>query len=174
MALALALLFDDEATAAVERIWSELAAAGISRDMLDLGYPPHLTLTVVEDEARRPQLETAMGRVATLVPEQLGLAAATVFPGTTVTYLAVDGDLQPVHKAATARIGRDDVRVHYRSEDWTPHVTLQTTGDAAAGLQMAKESWRVRQAVRPVRLELVSFPPVVRLAGCDLAAQAQH
>jgi 2'-5' RNA ligase len=172
MALALALLFDDETTAAVERIWSELAAAGISRDMLDLGYPPHLTLTVVEDETWRPQLEEALGRVARLVPRQLGLAEATIFPGTSVTYLAVDGDLRSLHKVATAGLFRDDVRVHYRSEDWTPHLTLQTTGDAAAGLKIAKGSWRVRRASRPVALELVSFPPVIRLAGRDLSTQA--
>lgn len=172
MALALALLFDDETTAAVERIWSELAAAGISRDMLDLGYPPHLTLTVVEDETWRPQLEEALGRLATLVPHQLGFVEATMFPGTSVTYLTVDGDLRSLHKAAAAGLLPNDVRVHYRSEDWTPHVTLQTTGDAAAGLKVARGFWKVRRATRPVGLELVSFPPVIRLAGRDLAARA--
>jgi hypothetical protein len=54
MAVALSLLFEGAAADAVRAVWAALAEAGESRDMLELQYPPHLTLMVAEDEGFMP------------------------------------------------------------------------------------------------------------------------
>jgi len=46
MAYAAVLLFNSDLAEAMSRRWSRLADAGMSRSMLDLGYPPHVTLAV--------------------------------------------------------------------------------------------------------------------------------
>lgn len=64
MALAVSLLFDGATTAAVEALWQRLAEAGISKSMLDLGYSPHVTLTVVQDETLADELRSKLQRRA--------------------------------------------------------------------------------------------------------------
>src|SRR5690606_39490061 len=90
MALALSLIFDDEAVANVRALWQALADAGISRDMLDLAYPPHLTLVVTDDESAEDAMQRALqwglGREVSI---QLG--DVSTFAGTPVVWLACNG-----------------------------------------------------------------------------------
>jgi hypothetical protein len=62
MAVALSLLFEGAAADAVRAVWAALAEAGESRDMLELQYPPHLTLIVAEDEGFMPILVGTLRR----------------------------------------------------------------------------------------------------------------
>lgn len=169
MALALSLLFDAAPNAAVERIWQDLAASGISSDMLDLGYPPHLTLVVADDEALLPTFAAALADLAPLVPRQLRLGEVNGFAGTSVVYIACDGDLAEVHRAAAACVPLESIRPYYRPGAWTPHVTLQTAGDPVAASRLAKTHWRAGMSAVPVRLELAAFVPVKVQDGVDLA-----
>jgi hypothetical protein len=49
MPYAISLLLDDEGGASIREYWSALVEADISRSMLELGYPPHITLRIYED-----------------------------------------------------------------------------------------------------------------------------
>jgi len=46
MAFAVNLLFAPDIAADISVRWQLLAAAGVSRSMPDLGYPPHVTLAI--------------------------------------------------------------------------------------------------------------------------------
>jgi 2'-5' RNA ligase len=170
VALALSLLFDSETGAAVDGLWRELADAGISADMLALNYPPHLTLIVMEDEGLARTLEPALASLAPMAPRELTLGDVVTFAKTDVVYIGLDGDLTQLlalHRAVCDLLPADAVRPYYRPGVWTPHVTLQSVGDADRALTLARASWTARRAVT-TRLELATFLPVRVGQGIEL------
>lgn len=162
MAIAVCLRFDEQTEALVEQLWRALGS-----DMLQLGYPPHLTLVVVSDEVDLGVLLHALPRIASHVPASVELGEPRMFPGTEVIYLPCSGELRPLHKLVADLVPRDLVHEHYRPETWTPHVTLQTKGDAGRTLALAAVEWRACDAV-PVALDLLSFPPVAVYASLSI------
>jgi 2'-5' RNA ligase len=171
MALALNLLFEAETTAAVRQLWQELADAGISSDMLDLSYPPHMTLLVTDDEQLATSLTPALASLSPLVPSSLRLGEVNNFAPTEVVYLGCDGDLtqlHELHRLAAVLLPEDSLRPHYRPRSWTPHVTLQTVGDASRALKLMRNRWQAGRTAVPVRLELATFVPVQVGEGIDL------
>ncbi len=167
MALALSLHFDATASRAVRGIWSALAAAGVSRDMLDLGYPPHVTLLVLDDETHAKRLQAGLGELAPLVPHELQLAEVRQFPENSVVWIECLGDLAPLHRVAADLVPPESINPHYRPGAWTPHMTLQVAGDARRALELARPAWRPTSAF-PVKLEVASFPPPLALGGVDV------
>ena len=169
MALALSLVFRDEAVAEVRALWSSLADAGISRDMLDLGYPPHLTLVVADDDgaenAMRHALQAAEGRAVTI-----RLGGVDRFEGTPVVWLACDGGegLKSLHSDIAAQMPLQAIRPYYRPGQWTPHMTLQTTGDPEAAVALARELWQATSILPAAKLEMARFLPVQVLAAVAL------
>ena len=171
MALALSLRFDAETSAAVRRLWQELADAGISSDMLDLGYPPHLTLLVMDDEQLAAMLAPALASLAPFAPPDLRLGEVDTFARTDVVYLGVDGDLtglRELHGRAAELVPEESLRPYYRPPSWTPHVTLQTTGNAPHAVDLLRRCWEAGRAAVPTRLELATFVPVEVGEGIDL------
>jgi 2'-5' RNA ligase len=144
MALALCLRFDRDTTAAVERLWRALAEAGVSSDMLELGYPPHLTLIVAGIEADVANLARSLSRLAGHVPEQIELGEPRAFPNSDVVYLACRSNLRELQLQVAALVPSDILHEHYRPDIWTPHVTLQTRGDAALAVAIAGDHWQLR------------------------------
>ena len=74
MTFAVTLLFDAATTTTISARWQLLAAAGVSNSMLDLGYPPHVSLVVYDEldvEAVVVSLDRVLGLVAQ-VPVTLG------------------------------------------------------------------------------------------------------
>ncbi|WP_316355438.1 2'-5' RNA ligase family protein [Devosia sp.] len=171
MALALSLVFDDAAVSDVRALWQALADAGISRDMLDLAYPPHVTLVVADDEgaeeAMRRALQQGRGRAVSIA-----LGRVSRFAGTQVVWLACDGGepLMSLHADIAAQLPLDAIRPYYRPDQWTPHMTLQTVGDAEAAMAVAHSLWRIPPLLRATRLELARFLPVQVLDGVSLDA----
>lgn len=171
MALAFNLLFEPATSAAVSGLWQDLADKGISSDMLGLGYPPHLTLLVMDDEQLFASLAPVLGELARLAPSGLQLGDVEAFAGTEVVYISCDGDLtrlRELHRFAAALLPEDSIRPHYRPASWTPHVTLQTVGDVARAMSLARGRWKVSHTAVLTRLELATFVPVVVGEGIDL------
>lgn len=171
MALALNLLFEPEISATVQRLWQALADAGISSDMLDLGYPPHMTLLVMDDERHAASLAASLSKFAPFAPSSLRLGGVDTFAQTEVVYLTCDGDqtaLRSLHRVAAALLPEDSIRPYYRMENWTPHITLQTVGDASRALNLARGRWQAGRAATLTRLELATFVPVIVGEGIDL------
>lgn len=159
MSFALCLRFDRDTTETVEQIWRALEQARVSSDMLELGYPPHLTLIVTSDEADVGDLVRSLTMLASRVPATVELGEARMFEASEVAYLACNGELADLQRRAAELVPSGTLHEHYRPGAWTPHVTLQTRGDAARAVAVAGEHWQPRLAV-PVALDLVAFPPV--------------
>src|SRR2546430_11339198 len=89
MAFAVSLLFNSQIASAISACWKLLADAGISSSMLDLKYPPHVTLGVY-DELAMDAAVAALDRVFPHV-DQIALTFArpsTFGSGTGVLYFA--------------------------------------------------------------------------------------
>lgn len=125
------LLFDADTEAAVVRIWTELADAGI-HSLAGHRSPtnrPHLTLTVAEDiddgvdDALRPLLD--------LLPLPCVIGAPTLFGGgrtiTLVRMVLPSGGLvnfhADVHRVCLPHMVNGPLP-HAAPGQWTPHVTL--------------------------------------------------
>ncbi|KQT46077.1 hypothetical protein ASG47_14175 [Devosia sp. Leaf420] len=164
MAVAVTLLFDPVATASVREIWHRMAELGISSSMLDLHYPPHLTLIVVEDEGLAGQLDRALPDLAQDARLNLTLGPPGRFVDTDVVWLGVDGaGLRELQAKAATLVGDAAIAPHYRPDGWVPHVTLQTAGHADAALELAHTMWPAQQAAEVRTIELVGFSPIVTL-----------
>lgn len=171
MGLAVALLFDGATTAGVGALWQRLAGAGISTSMLDLGYSPHVTLTVVQDEELAGELQRKLARRAWGEILDVKIGPVGRFDGTDIVWLGCDGDrLRELQSAVCGLVPPDDIEPHYRPESWVPHLTLQTTGDAEAARTLAEGVWPAQVEARAVAVELVRFRPVVPLWRAELRA----
>lgn len=169
MALAVNLLFEPETTRAVAGIWAALASEGVTRDMIELDYPPHVTLVVVDDEALEPRLRSALALGLNRARMPMSLGPIRRFDNTTICWLAADGPgLLDLHAAVANTVPPTAIREHYRPGQWVPHMTLQTQGDSEAGAAIARGIWPDRRSAMAVRLDICSFLPVVRLDGVDL------
>lgn len=169
MALALSLVFDDAAVARVRTLWQAVADAGISRDMLELNYPPHVTLVVADDEGQESAMRRALaqGRDRAV---SIRLGGVNQFAGTPVVWLACDGGeaLSTLHADIVAQLPLEGIRPYYRPGQWTPHMTLQTVGDAGAALALASALWQEPPLLQALRLELARFVPVEVIGGVAL------
>ncbi len=170
MALAISLLFDAETDRAVRHIWQVLADSGICRTMLDMDYAPHLSLVVTDDESLEGPLSDAL-TAWTEGALSIDLRPARSFPDTSIGWLAGDGgdSLMRLHALIAATVPLESIRPHYRPGQWTPHVTLQMTGDVKAGVAMARELWPPACPPQAVGIELARFMPVEPLGRVDLA-----
>lgn len=164
MGLAISLLFDAVATASVREIWHRMAELGISSSMLDLHYPPHLTLIVVEDDAAAASLDLALPELAQAARLNLTLGPPGRFEGTDVVWLGAGGaGLFELQAQAAALVRLDAIQPHYRPGSWVPHVTLQTAGHVDAALELAHAMWLSAQVAEVRTIELVQFSPIVTL-----------
>ena len=163
MAYAFCLRFDTESEAAVAVLWQVLVDSGAGDDMLRLGYPPHLSLAVLDEEPPLAVVEAAFDAMSDMSGFDMQLSDVKCFADTPIVWLAVDGGtaLADLHARLQALLPEALVREHYRQGRWTPHVTLQMQGDAAAAMMIAGEAWPQAVDARLVALELVQFPPVV-------------
>ena len=174
MAFAVTLLFEPDIAAAIAARWDLLAAAGVSRSMLDLGYRPHVTLVVHDGPIDVGAVMAALDRMfAQMDRIAVTLTGVTTFgPGSGVCYaaLAPSPDLMRLQAKTLSAMG-GACRPHYQSGLWTPHCTL------AVGLADA-EMDRARDVLEPDWLflagvfetaELVEFEPVVSLKRWTLS-----
>jgi 2'-5' RNA ligase len=164
MAYAVNLLFNSSLANVVSERWTWLANADVSRSMLDLGYPPHVTLAVY-DALRVDVATAALDRVFENVDQMaVTLTNITTFgDGSDVVYAALDSspDLMLLHTVVAAAVGEVS-RPHYQTNSWTPHCTL-ATGLDDANLDRAKaileRDWRPQTGVFEAAT-LVEFIPV--------------
>jgi 2'-5' RNA ligase len=174
MAFAVSLLFDPETAAAISARWDLLAATGVSRSMLDLGYKPHVTLAVY-DELIVDRMIAALDGVFEHVDQlAVTLTDVTTFgSGSGVCYaaLAPSPELMRLHATILGAIG-EGCRPHYKAGSWTPHCTLATDiPDADMGNVKAilDRDWRPLVGQFETA-ELVEFAPVVGIRSWVLAA----
>ncbi len=171
MALAVSLLFDEEADRAVRRVWQMLAEVGVCRFMQDLDYAPHLSLLVSDDQELEGRLNKAVADLRDFSTFEIGQGPVRHFPDTKICWLACTdtGPVGDLHAFLMARLPANAIRPHYRPGQWTPHVTVQMSGDVEDGLRRVRTVWPDVRRASVLRIEVVRFMPVKRLGGIDLA-----
>jgi len=127
MSFAIELFFDDTLTAAVRRIWQDLAEAGVSSQMLEGGYRPHISLGIC-DELDIEGFTSAMSvQKMPLLPVMLAYIGlfqcqpGVVFLGGTTTRLLL------AHHAMLQEQCRAFAKgcwPEYDVDVWIPHCTL--------------------------------------------------
>ena len=173
MAYAVSLLFNSSLAEIVSERWMRLADADVSRSMLDVGYPPHVTL-VVYDTLSADVAIAALDSIFENVDQMpVTLTSVTTFgDGSGVLYaaLAPSPDLMRLQAKAAVAIG-EVCRPHYQAGSWTPHCTL-ATGVDDTNLDRAKtiieRDWRPLTGVFEAAA-LVEFLPVTGIRRWALA-----
>jgi 2'-5' RNA ligase len=165
MAYAVSLLLDASAGALVSERWQQLADAGLSRSMLDLGYPPHVTLAVYDDLDVNTATTALDGTLTTAPRIDVKLSGITSFgAGSGVVYaaLAPSSDLSVLHETVLGTIG-GLCRPHYQVGQWTPHCTLATglpDADVDRAVALLTRDWQPLTG-RLESADFVEFLPVV-------------
>jgi 2'-5' RNA ligase len=174
MAFAVSLLFNSEIANAISARWKRLADAGISSSMLDLKYPPHVTLGVYDELATDVTVATLdrIFRNADQIAVTLaGLSTFGFGSGVCYVALAPSPDLMRLHATTVGALG-ETCRPHYRAGLWTPHCTLATglTDDAMyRARSLLEQDWRSLAGTFEMA-DLVEFAPVVGVKRWPLVA----
>jgi len=142
--------------------------------MLDLRYPPHVTLAVYDAlavDAAVASLDRAFDNVSQMPVTLTDFSTFGTGSGVCYAALAPSPDLMRLHAAIAAAIG-ENCRPHYQSGRWTPHCTL-ATGMIDAEMGRAKDflapDWRSLTGAFETA-SLVEFVPVVSIKRWPLAA----
>ena len=122
MAYAVTLLFDAEIATAIAARWELLAAAGVSRSMLDLGYSPHVTLVVHDgpiDAGAAVALDRVFAQAGRMAVTLSGVTTFGLGSGVCYAALATSPDLMRLHARTVSAMG-EGCHQHYRTGHWTP------------------------------------------------------
>jgi 2'-5' RNA ligase len=174
MAFAVSLLFDPETAAAIAARWDLLAAAGVSRSMLDLGYKPHVTLAVYDGlivDRTVAALDDVFEHAGPLAVTLTGVTTFGRGSGVCYAALAPSPELMRLHATILGAMG-EACRPHYKTGSWTPHCTL-ATDIPDADMRIAKalldrDWWPLAGQFETA--ELVEFTPVVGIKSWVLTA----
>lgn len=173
MAYAVSLLLDAASSSTIRTYWDRLAGANVSRAMVELGYPPHVTLAVY-DTLDCNAASVALDRVFTGQPTlDFALTLLETFgaeSGVLYAALAETDELRQLQSDVVTAIA-GDCRVHYQPQHWTPHCTLATGLSAAkldATQRLLRQYWQSRPGVFQAA-ELVEFVPVTSIRRWELA-----
>lgn len=176
MAFGVSLLFNSEIADEIGDHWIRLDKAGIASSMLDLIYPPHVTLAVYDElhvNAAIASLDRIFGNIEQMSATLTGLS--TFGPGSGVCYaaLAPSPDLMRLHASVVGAIG-ETCRLHYRPGRWTPHCTLatgMTDDNTIRARELLDGDWQSLTGVFRAA-SLVEFVPVVDIKRWTFAAKA--
>lgn len=165
MAFAVSLLFNPDIADVVSRQWQRLAEAGLSRSMLDLGYPPHVTLAVsdhLDTTTAAAALDEVFRRVKQIEATLTGIATFGPDSGVCYVALAPSSELHRLHESVLAVVG-ENCRPHYRAGRWTPHCTLAMNlpnAELDGARALLAGDWRPLAGVFETA-DLVEFAPIL-------------
>jgi 2'-5' RNA ligase len=128
MSLAICLLIDDPADAAIRQVWRRLEEAGVPSLATHTHgrHVPHLTLAALRTY-RIPDVQQALAELPAAAPGELHLDALGMFRRSRCWLApAASTDLVARQEAVVkAALGTGaDLHRHYRPGSWVPHLTL--------------------------------------------------
>ena len=166
MPFAVTLPLDAAASAQVELVCSALAQRGISNSARRLGYPPHVTLAVYEDNAEQAgPLEAARRTAATWRRLRVSCPALGAFPDPPATLFLIATPSEALLRMQVAlcqALPQEHLHPHYRPGLWLPHVTVADDLPIAripAAMAAAGAAFQPVTAMLD-QVELVRFRPV--------------
>ena len=172
MAFAVSLFLDAALSDAVSERWRRLADAGLSHSMLDLAYPPHVTLSVSEEldaRAATLALDDVFGRINPIGVTLTGISTFGPDGGVCYAALAPSPELDRLHEKVQAVAG-ETCRPHYRVGHWTPHCTLAmnlSAADLGRAIDLLARDWRPLSGVFEAA-DFVEFKPIAGIRRWSL------
>lgn len=132
-----------------------------------LGYPPHVTLAIYDDEAvREAEVRVALDRASkNLRAVTLTFDAICSFDGPPMVLWASprpSAVLRDIHKAIHGAINPALCRSHYQPGAWKPHCTLGTQvreDRREAALAFTREAGSAFDVIFDA-LDCIHFPPI--------------
>lgn len=132
MPISVAFWFDPATDAKVRAIWRQFAETGISSQMLDSGFRPHITLAAYDGTEAGDLVDLLRGCTVSCSRFPLELyflgqflkPAGTIFLAPIVTSTVLR--LRSMVVDAFASAGRVPGDRQYDADRWVPHVTLGT------------------------------------------------
>lgn len=172
MPFALTLCLDRASADMVEAMWRVLHERGIDSDRHRLGYPPHVSLAICPDDARRDRLDAALALAKDWTALPVTLSGLGIFvAATSILWVApaVTAELLARHAAILGALEGEEIDAYYRTGVWVPHITLaESLADPTGALAATLPLWRPVTGVLD-RIELIRFRPVDTLGSYDLA-----
>ena len=147
------------------KLWDEARVFEFSSSMQELGYPPHLTLAVFEQQPRgissiMTEIFAAQGRLL------ISFDAVKYFDNQAMGLWAkprLNSDLSSLHSRLHCHFDPLSSHEHYRVGHWVPHCSLATKVPQSA--KPAAIDWAENRVVDfTVEFDFadfVQFPPVV-------------
>lgn len=166
MPFAITLCLDPASAGVVEAMWRTLHERGIDSDRHRLGYPPHISLAICPDDARRDRLDAALALASDWSALPVTLSGLGIFAAaTSILWVApvVTAELLARHAAILGALEGEEIDPYYHAGVWVPHITLaESLADPAAAVAA------VLPMCRPVpglldRIDLIRFRPVETL-----------
>lgn len=126
---AVCVFFDAETEAIIRELWTQIASAGISSEMPDVGWRPHITLAGC-DQLDILHYESALqdfSRQSSVLPITFSSVGCFVAPKSTL-FLAptITQDLLDLHRRHQSIVANHALRMshYYLPDQWVPHCTL--------------------------------------------------
>jgi 2'-5' RNA ligase len=174
MPYAVTLRLSEPAATQIEKVRRALAEQTGDECVVRLGYPPHVTLAVLPDDAPAKAVEDAVFHVVEgweALP--IVLAGVGIFPGPSHTIWAAPAVTERMlahHGRLLAALSAFAVHPHYHVGTWVPHVTLNQQGQASAvrAVEIALSLWKGPIRGQLDRVDLVRFSPVDLLHSAPL------
>ncbi|MBD3844298.1 2'-5' RNA ligase family protein [Bosea sp. SSUT16] len=167
MGFAISLRSDHPSADSVRALWNDVQRFEDHPSMALLGYPPHVTLAIYDDETvREAEVRDALDQASkNLRPVTLTFDAICSFDGPPMVLWAsprFSAVLRDIHEAIHAAIHPASCRPHYRPGTWKPHCTLGTRvrdDRRDAALAFAREASSVFDVIFDA-LDCIYFPPI--------------
>ncbi|AXA39433.1 2'-5' RNA ligase family protein [Rhizobium leguminosarum] len=146
------------------RLWDEASSFEVSASMVDLNYPPHLTLAVLPDHPSH--VDKVLEDVFTSQPRlSISFEGVGYFENDFLVLWArprSDDALLELHAKLHRNLDPAICHEHYRVGRWVPHCSLATkvpSSGAKAAIEWAKQK-QLEFSVEFDTADLVQFPPV--------------
>jgi 2'-5' RNA ligase len=163
MPYAITLLLDDESAARISAMYKRLSNLRISHDQVSLGYPPHITLGVLDDAADPQELiDTLSATAIDWRPLSVPIVGFGVFPGTPLALWvcpAMTIELLDRYSALCAALPPSRLRDQYRAGRWVPHVTLAKDPSTPSAALAAVQEMELPVHATLHEVQLIQFRP---------------
>ncbi len=164
MPYAITLPLDSQAESKVVAMYAALASLNISHDQIKLGYPPHITLAILDDATKLRELNEVVSNVARSWQSlRLSFVGFGLFPGAPSTLWlcpVVTADLLQRHAALCAALPVSSLTNHYLPNRWVPHVTLAKDVTEPSAAFAAMEGLDLPTEATFAEVNLIHFRPV--------------
>lgn len=170
MGFAISLRSDHPSADRIRALWSKVEPFEDEPSMRLLGYPPHVTLAIYDDDGvREEEVREALGRAGrSLRALTLTFDAVCSFEGPPMDLWArprPNAALQEIHRTIHAAIDPAACKPHYRPGTWIPHCTLGTQVREDRREAASAYAARPRDPFEVTfdALDAIRFPPIAPL-----------